>query len=176
MRVTHLLVTLLVLAGHALCQEQEKGFLERLTKVPDMELANPMQDRAFEGGGGLDVKDARGLDGKFSTPEEFRAGNYRQTRSFLGIKNPWFGSRVFETRTVRVDSSPTFDIAKEFATQPEASRPYIDSKREIPATTPVPTRAYPVRGGAQGTLDPVGEKARKDLTIDEVRELLNKSR
>jgi hypothetical protein len=175
MRATPLLLTLLLVAS-AHCQEQEKGFLERLTKVPDMELANPMQKKAFKGGGALEVKAAGGLDGTFSSPGQIRAGEYRQTRRFLGINNPWFGSKIFETRTARTTATRPLDPLREFPTKPMASRTYGDSTRRVPEKTPVPTRAYPVRGEAQGALDPIGEKARKDLSIDEVRELLNKNR
>ena len=40
----------------------------------------------------------------------------------------------------------------------------------------MPLRPFLGRGGAQGSLDQIADKVKKEMTIDEVRELLNKPR
>ncbi len=63
--------------------------------------------------------------------------------------------------------------------------PVADARvREFPAAgkqaalgdSTVPLRPFLGRGGAQGSLDQIADKVKKEMTIDEVRELLNKPR
>ncbi len=156
-------------------QEQERKLLDRIQR-PNMELKNPMQNKAFTGGGGVEMREApiaKSYAGtKTASAKEFA------TRSFFGIKNPWFGNRVYESR-----EAPLFARGG----PAKLDEPYRVSEarvREYPAAgkeaalgdSTVPVRPFLVRGGAQGSLDQISDKVKKEMTIDEVRELLNKPR
>ena len=86
-----LLAMLFAASVHA--QQQEQTMMDRITK-PNMDQRNSMGEKAFSGAG-------------YSTTQFRGAGTYNGiknaqtktfgTRVFLGIRNPWFGKKVYET-------------------------------------------------------------------------------
>lgn len=169
----------LLTAGVALAQEQEKGMLERIQNVrPDSKVVNPMQNQAFAAGG-------------FAT-KKFGASEYGgiksagiksfETHSFFGIKNPWFGRTVFETsaenlgkreaRESRDQYKASAYTVQEFA---KAGKPDLtDTATAVP--TAAQPRPYLVPGKTQSGVDKFTQNLQKELTIDDVRDLLNKGR
>jgi hypothetical protein len=156
-------------------QEQERKLLERIQR-PNMELSNPMQNMAFTGGGGVQIREAS-IARSYAGTKEARSKEFA-TRSFFGIKNPWFGKRSFDSKEAAL--FPRGGPVK-------LDEPYRVSEarvREFPAAgkqaalgdSIVPVNAFLGRGGAQGSLDQISDKVKKEMTIDEVRELLNKPR
>jgi hypothetical protein len=156
-------------------QEQDRKLLDRIQR-PDMELANPMQKKTFTGGGGVQIREAP-IAREFAGTKQAGVKEFA-TRSFFGIKNPWFGKRSFEAR-----EAPLFarggpaNLDKPFRTSDARIRefPAADKQAALGNST-VSVRPFLGRGGAQGSLDQISDKIKKEMTIDEVRELLNKPR
>ncbi len=157
----------------ATAQQQEKKLLERVTR-PDMTLANPMQSRTFEGTGKLQSDKKANVSGRVGFADKtFIDDSSLKTRSFLGIKNPWFGNRVVDVRKARLEASV---IPKAEAVYPvdKAEDRKFDPGKAAVTSTEVPLRSFSPRGSAQGAIDSVSDTAKKDLTVDDIREILNK--
>ncbi len=160
-------------AATLVAQEQEQRMMDRILN-PRVEQANPMANKAFEAGA-------------FSSKEFQTGGEYRgvksveskeyKTRVFLGIRNPWFGSLVYET-----------DAARELSRYVLSDEDYRVSSVETEAATASDRRAFQSgradsaatrqflgRGKAQGALD-AAYPSGKGMSIDEVREMLNRER
>jgi hypothetical protein len=55
--------------------------------------------------------------------------------------------------------------------------PFADSSKKADAPKPEgASKPFLVRGEAQGALQQISDKVKKEMTIDDVRELLNKPR
>lgn len=169
MRAFLCLFCLLLCAGIGRAQEQENKLVDRLLK-PDMTLANPAQNKQFTGTG------TTAVDKKFEA-KSFYSGAERTTKSFSGGKD--FSAKGYETgkfgraeKAANTDGEPIYAKTK-FLTG-ESS--LVHSARE--GEKVAPTRDYagnrPFLG--EGTRQKILSQQDKPLTIDEVRELLNKSK
>jgi hypothetical protein len=141
-------------------------------KKVDPLLQNRFQNKSFEGGRGgfgKNFADQRGFvyNEKVST-EKFG------TRSFLGLKNPWFGKKVVETPKAGLWSkSAVANIDKKVAVESAQTREYYQADKKVPGrTTSLTIRPTEMEGKAQGFVDSVSQQ--QTLTIEQVRELLNK--
>ena len=178
MRAATVIFLWILLAAGGLAQPPDRKLLERITKSPDLSLVSSMEGRSFAGGGGFalgkkpTVPTAFGFDEKASTPE------FGGNRSFLGIKNPWFGNKVYDSGAANVlPKSLIANADRKFTVAGESTAPYSGAGKMmagVPAGA-VPTRAFAGRGGAQGALDQISAQLGKGLTIDDVREILNKN-
>jgi len=182
---------LLVLAGIARAQQQEAGMIQRIdlnTKramqamdanaKADPSLASPLAAKSYQ----ASAFNAKSFNtGAYSGTKTASTGKF-ETRSFLGIKNPWFGQKVFATNTNREAQKAARESQQTYRTQTFAVREYDQSRKADlrDASTEVPTAAEPrpylVPGKTQGAMDRYTENLHKDLTIDDVRDLLNKGK
>lgn len=158
-------------------QSQDRKLLDRIQK-PDMTLASPMQGQSYEGSGTLEMRALRGADKTYAAGSSPYAKEFAITRSFFGIKNPWIGGKVFRDTGEAFDAGKTFrnnevvPVRKaEVVTYYDAGKPAAYVSREV-----VEVKPFEVRGKAQGAVDTITDKITKDMTIDQVRELLNKPR
>jgi hypothetical protein len=99
-----------------------------------------------------------------------------QTREFFGLKNPWFGRKVYQSETASLLGRDTAaGASKTFATDAAATRSYYQAGKSVPVSNQVvPLRSTKVEGKAQGVLDAIS--GQKQMTVEDVREVLNKSR
>lgn len=182
---------LLVLAGLARAQQQEAGMLQRIdlnTKramqamdvnaKPDPSLASPLAAKSYQ----ASAFNAKTFNaGAYSGTKSASTATF-ETRSFLGIKNPWFGKRVFATDANREAQKAARESQQAFRTQTFATREYDQGRKadshDASAEVPVAAepRPYLVPGKTQGAMDRYTENLHKDLTIDDVRDLLNKGK
>jgi hypothetical protein len=168
-----------VCAAVVCAQDQEPGFLERITAAPDMERANALASKPFIETGGPDVQSARGYDRKASGFREFATAPAREMKSFLGIRNPWFGRKTAHTSSARIaEKTPLAEKVFPAGKAPADDRSTYRQASESAAgpEEQVATRPHKLRGTTQGALDLVSEGMKRELTIDEVREILNKNR
>lgn len=157
-----------------LAQQQERTLLERINR-PDTTLESSMQGKVFGGGGGVRVKDSAVVREFSGANREAGLKEFGGTRSFFGIKNPWFGKRTFETGQAAMVRDA--GISREFATRGARTREFAAAEQSANlGESKTPVRPFLVRGEAQGALDGISDKVKKEMTIDEVRELLNKPR
>lgn len=166
-----LMCVAILFATPALAQQQEPTLMERITN-PNLNQGNPMGDKAFEAASFSAKKFSatRGYGGvKSMATKEFG------TRSFLGIRNPWFGKRTYETQAARELTRYVLSD-KSFASKSVDVKSSHDAGRRAAGLDgAVDARAFLARGKSQKSLDnthPTG----KPLSIDEVRELLNRNR
>lgn len=165
---------LAVLSLHA--QEQEKKLLDRIQR-PDMQLASPLQAKVFSGVSGVGIKTASFANKTHGTAQSGMIRDFPDTRSFLGIKNPWFGQRSYEAKSASLSSRLGLDISKTYALKAAATDSFSGLTKKANTTKqPVSTKPFLVQGEAQGSLQQISDKVKKEMTIDDVRELLNKPR
>jgi len=150
--------------------------LERIHN-PKLE-ANPMQNRSFTSSPGLKVKEFNA--GAFTGSKSASTGEFK-TKSFFGIRNPWFGSTVYKTdsssfanRSAR-ENSKGFDTAA-FAVKANSASNQKSSLADEQLPNSVRPRETVLPSKAQGGVDRFTENLGDDLTVDEVRDLLNKGK
>jgi hypothetical protein len=160
-------------------QQADKKLLDRVTAKPDMSLLNSMNGKKFEGGGNffLDKKPATS-SGKFAYESKVSVDGYHNTRSFLGIKNPWLGNLVYDAGKANIWSkSLVANADTRIPTNSAPAGPFFQSgKKAAKREEPVKTSAYQARGSAQGSVNQFSDKIDKKMTIEQVREILNKNR
>jgi hypothetical protein len=171
LRLCPYVVAFALAAGVVPSAADERSLEDRLLR-PDLTAQPNLGRRDFQKGGNLDMPEFRGA-------KIFATGNYEtkphETRRFLGIPIPWFGSDK---------KAPTKNFAaadREFVTKAAAGfqrensalgdKSFADGRKKAYADA----RAFPVReavveGKDQKNLDAQGQ----DLSVEEVRELLNK--
>jgi hypothetical protein len=166
-----LLLGLTVCLVSARAQEQEHKLVDRLLR-PDMSLASTAQDKKFTAVGGTSV------DQKF-VAKSFYSGDEKPTKSFWGVKI--FSSKEFETRGFsRADAAANAKTNAEIA---YANTEFPTKKSSLIRTSSNEGKLATVRDYAdnrpflaKGTRQNMLNQKNKPLTIDEVRELLNKNK
>jgi len=175
----------------ARAQQQEPGLLSRIDSETmramkamdvhsknDPALANPMQKMSFDTGS---VGTKTFSTSQFGGVKEAGVKTF-ETRSFLGIKNPWFGGKVYDTYATQMASQTARESSEQYKTQAYQIRDFEkehkndtrDASTEV--STDTQRRQYLIPGKRQGALDRFTENLHKDLTIDDVRDLLNKGK
>lgn len=96
------------------------------------------------------------------------------TRSFLGIRNPWFGKKEYSSSKANLLTKSDLAIGdKKFQTDAAETKAFYQAgKTAHERLEPVPTKSTKVEPKAQGMLSAISSQ--KNLTVDEVRKLLNK--
>lgn len=146
--------------------------MDRIMK-PNMEQANPMGNKSFKSSSfsAGAFKEAGAYQGTRTAPTKTFG-----TRSFLGIRNPWFGKKVYETSaawelTRYVLSDKSFSSRSvETRTASEEGRASRQTGRAVEA------RSFLARGKSQAALDSMDPAAQSALSIDQVRDVLNRDR
>jgi len=140
----------------------------------DPSLVNDMATKTFDGG-------TLALDRKVSDISAFAYGQKDMvkkydTRSFLGIKNPWFGKKSYQSDEASLFSKTLMDDDKKFSVKKaDAGESYLADKTAPPSREIVETKTYEPTGKTPGTLQAISKKMSKEMTIEQVRDLLNKN-
>jgi hypothetical protein len=95
----------------------------------------------------------------------------------LGIKNPWFGSKVATgAKPWNMESQPSFkNLDREVAVKSATGdRPFWDQGKAADPRQPVPVKQGELRATAQGSIDSIADQVRKDMSVEDLRKLLNK--
>ena len=171
MRLFLLFIGLTTCAGLARAQEQGKKLVDRLLR-PDMTLVNSAQDKKFTGQGVTPV------DRKF-VAKSFYAGDERTAKTFSGGKD--FPAKGFETkRFARAERAANTNVNAEMT---YANAEFVTRKSSLIRTASDEGKVAKIRDYAdsrpflaKGTRQKVLSQEDKPLTIDEIRELLNKSK
>ncbi|HEX4666717.1 MAG TPA: hypothetical protein VH207_08950 [Chthoniobacterales bacterium] len=164
------LLCLTIFSGFAQAQEQEKKLVDRLLR-PDMSLANSAQNKQFVAAEGTFV------DRKFEA-KTFYAVDQHLAKPFGGLKD--FFARAFGTRKFLQSNAAAETKAnakKAFAnTQfPTSESSLVRTSNEASKKAEVHEYAENKPFLAQGTRQKILSQQDHPLTIDEIRELLNKN-
>ncbi len=179
MRLPALLLALSLSAGALFAQQQERTLAERLNYIPTKPgegWANPLATKQFNKASVVNT-DGNVKAGAYSGEKEFDAGTYSNTRSFFGIKNPWFGRKVFKTEQENLTTKYELKATeKQFSTDKARVKSFSETDR-VPIDSlegAAETRPFLVPGKSQKALDQ--QSNHQELTIDDVRKILNKNR
>jgi len=157
--------------SYARGQDQEHQLLDRLLK-PDMSLQNPAQNKKFIAANGASIN-------KHATASTFYVQKKSGSKSFSGTRN--FSAWQFNARSFRgSDHAANFSSRKQvtnskrsYSTQTARSlRDAHETGRTVDALIFAGNRPFLDRGKSQRSLD----RQNPPLTIEQVRELLNKNK
>jgi hypothetical protein len=150
-------------------QDQDRKLLDRVLK-PDMELKNNAQDKAFHASGVTDNKKA--------TTNTFQFEDKNQSKTFNGTQS--FFARLFHSKPFYHGDHNSFLDAKK-----SVDAPAFASVKAV-STHPSQATGRQVNGGSfagstrefrdQGKSPKSLDQKNRPMTIDEVRELLNKNK
>ena len=170
---TPLAVWALITAGlccvHA--QDQEKKLVDRLLK-PDMTLQNDAQNKKFIGDGSASIN-KRAKVGTFYVHQKPRSKNFSGTRDFSTTQ---FYSQTYHGKRTAYEVSSQQTLANSKATYASQTASGVHDASQ--SGKKVGSHAY---GGnrpflGQGTKQKSLNKKNEPLTIEQVRELLNKNK
>jgi hypothetical protein len=160
-------------ASAVFAQQQEQKMLDRIMN-PDRDRANPMGEKAFTSKP-FEGREFRGT-GEFTGIKTARTKEF-VTREFLGVRNPWFGKKVYATEEAK-DLHRYVVADRDYASRAVETRAVNDSEKaaRIDSRTEAEAgRAFLGRGKAQAAIS-AQNPSQGPLTVDEVRELLNRPR
>jgi hypothetical protein len=162
----------MLFAAPLAAQEQEQRMMDRIMN-PKVDQANPMGDKEFSASAFAAKKFETG--GEYRGIKSARTKEYT-TRKFLGIRNPWFGKKVHETEAARELTKYVLSD-KEFTSRAVESRAALEEGRAaLQFNGEIDARQFLGRGKSQAVLDQTYSQGGAPLSLDEVRELLNRNR
>ena len=165
-----LLFSLTICINHAWAEDQERKLIDRLLR-PDMTLINPAQDKQFSGAGGT-------VANKNVEAKPFYSGDELATMNFAGIKD--FAAKKLRAKTLsnveRAGASDRRADCARLEISLAKSNSFIRTTSD--EAKRVETRSYSgshaFRG--KGTRQEILRQQDRPLTIEEVRQLLNKNK
>jgi len=171
-----LAILLLGSAASGFSQTQETKLLDRIQK-PNMELGNPMQNKSFKENSVVPLKTSSQAQGSYYDIKDANTKSFPSLKSFFGLKNPWFGRKIYETKQTG-EISEYHDIKQDrLAGKTTEVEDYDKSKKEANlGSSVVPLPVFVPQPAAGGAVSRMSDKINDKMTIDEVRELLNKPR
>jgi hypothetical protein len=163
------LLALVVCAGALQAQVQEAGTMDRILH-PDRTLKYSDMDRKFDAPAAAGNKQAAVRPFPFSHPASVKAGDGVFRTSKFDSKN--YQTKDFATKPAAVTkeydkTTKTYAVKAVPVNEDRAANKIMDTHEFASAEKP-----YLGRGKRQDTLDEIPET--KQMTIDQVRELLNK--
>ncbi len=168
--LNRLAVLAILFASVAMAQEQDQTMINRIINV-DRAKAFTVEKKQYKTD---EFSSSTYKTGEFSGVKSARTSEFR-TRSFLGIRNPWFGRKVYETKAGRELTKYVLHD-KAFSSRRVDTRIAPDAERQASQDgKTASTRSFLGRGKAQAAIDAEHPTA-APLTIEEVREVLNKNR
>jgi hypothetical protein len=142
-----------------------------------MQLGSPIQSKSYQGAAGFKIQGSPVSDKTYGTTQSGNMKEFQGTRSFLGIKNPWFGQLTYNAKPASLSARGGAELSKSYSVNPAAVTSYAASSRSANSSNPqVPLQPFLIQGEAQGAMQQISDKVKKEMTIDDVRELLNKPR
>jgi hypothetical protein len=157
-------IAIFLLGVQARAQDQDRKLVQRLLE-PDMKLQNSAQNKKFSGIS--DLTTASASTHQFYVPDRKLTRNFAGTHEFA---TGAFRSRSFATKTAYVHRAPgTRTFATKTARDVRAAR---EAPAKFPAREFAGTWPFLGRGKSQQALHAQDHP----LSIDEIRELLNKNK
>lgn len=172
----------MLFAPVAMAQQQEPKMIERILNLDPKKANTAFKGKTFD----TPAFQAQNYQGAraYSGVKDARTKTFA-TREFLGVRNPWFGKKVFQTTAAR-ELSKYVLADKSFTTRgietreaPGADRTDALTGREVETRPYLGREAQLIRRGNDGkdrdmysSQYPSGGT----MSIDEVRQLLNRPR
>lgn len=161
----------MLFASAAMGQQQDRTMIDRIMNL-DRNRPNPMGGKEFESAG-FATREFQG-GGAYEAVKPARTKEF-STRSFLGIRNPWFGKKVYKTEAARELTRYVLSD-KAFASRTFEGGEAADAgRRNADDGRVADTRRFLGRGKSQKIMDQTYPSGGA-LSIDEVRDILNRNR
>jgi hypothetical protein len=185
-RLVPLLLALLTLAAPLLAQEQEQKLWDRLNRNPqkDKEMVFDTRQASFSSSRSFNSKSANSKG--FLFKQKFSAGEYR-SKEYAGTKSAWSGDFKFSAR--QANTRGKFEVpnaSRQVNTKTMDVADARESAKGMPTRDFAGQRPYLKRGASQDRLDREGPGFNdqhigttsdlRPMTIDDIRELLNKNK
>lgn len=156
------------------------AYAEGKKEKEDPSLASSMKGKTYQGTG-KDKFDKKSGVTEFRYKQKPGPGteDYKMTRKFFGIKNPWIGSKTYEAPQANLKTKGRIaNVDREFTDKTADTSAFYQANKNAPKQDDlrIKTDAVIVQGGAQGALNQINDRVGKEMTIDQVRDLLNKDR
>lgn len=152
---------------------KEAPLQERLLR-PDMEKTSSFADKEFGKNAAFGAKtysDTRAWSGGKKDAQMKRF----ETKDFLGIKIPWFSSKKAPTESFALGDRAFKTSESREAGETYATRGYADAaKSDRMDGRSYGVREAPFQGVSQTKIDAITRSSDRQLSVEEVRELLNK--
>jgi hypothetical protein len=164
-------IVLAILICSACGQDQERKLIDRLLK-PDMALQNDAQSKTFAGDGSASIN-KRVSVGSFYVHQQTSSKNFSGTRDF--VTSPFFSQAYHGGRSAYEASSQQTMVNSQFAHANHTASGVRDapqSGKKVASRAYAGNRAFLDEGKSQKSLN----QKNAPLTIDQVRELLNKNK
>jgi hypothetical protein len=170
------IVLFIACCASASCFAQESKRLWDITH-PDLTMPYSDQKKKFEGGGNVKIRPYDAGVSSFAIKSAYTTSAFQETHSFWGIKNPWLGTKVYDTRTADFSNNMIIKNAdRQFPVKSKDVKTFADSGKTAEDKPAYYTKPFvPPKPPTQSTFDEISAKLDKKLTIDDVRELLNKT-
>ena len=164
-------ILLLAVLCSASAQDQEKKLVDRLLK-PDMALQNDAQNKKFVGDGSVSIN-KRANVGTFFVHRKPRSKDFSGTRDFSTTQ---FYSKTYHGGRTAHEASPQQTLANSkapYANQTARGiRDAPQSGKKVASRAYAGNRPFLIEGTNQKSLN----RKNEPLTIEQVRELLNKNK
>lgn len=194
MRKGGIILIVLTVGTAVVVQADEPGMMERMDtsakkymdainagtsgkKVKDdPTIKSQFNGKKFAGGGSFAQSEKSGKMATFRYEEKVYSGKYETKRSFFGIKNPWIGREVPDVRTAPLLARGILPGDESFATEDVETRAVPGMERKVFSDKDdVKTREYLGTGKSQEAVTQFGSQMTKKMSVEEVREILNKN-
>lgn len=154
----------------------EQSLEERLLR-PEARENHTLQARSFQTPSSLQTKAFRD-ESRFQTDKAGQTGERFATPTFLGLRVPWLARKKMEAEKFAGEGREFATATSRFA-QEEKRREKgfaVADREAVPVRRAVPVRTATVPGSAQQQINELYQRAGRPLSVEEVRELLNKPR
>ena len=145
----------------------------------DPTLENPMNTKAFQGS--VTKKyDKASVMNEFRYDQKASTDSYKMTRTFFGIKNPWVGTKIYEPTAANIESKGQMaNLDRKVVEDKKAkvgSFYQADKKATKQEELLIKTPTFIPIAETPGASKQASEKLGKEMSIDQVRDLLNKEK
>lgn len=156
--------------------KSEQSLEERLLR-PEVKENHALQTRSFQAPSSLQAKGFR-EDRKFATEKSEQSGDKFEAPTFLGLKVPWLAKKKMETEAFAGKEQGFATRSASLVKDAERKeKGFAGANREaLPVRRAVSVETASVPGTAQQQIDEIYQRGGVPLSVDEVRELLNKPR
>lgn len=174
-----LILLVLVLAHSSLpaqTPKKEASLEERLLR-PEIQGNHALQARSFQTASNLQTKSLK-EDKQFRTSTANQAGTSFEAPTFLGLKVPWLAKKKLETEsfTAKQDHFQTKPSNLTNRENRQEKSFFAADRSTSTVRRAVPVESASIPGSAQTQINDLHQRAQRPLSVDEVRELLNKPR
>ncbi len=166
------LVFLSCTVAHAQTQQEEQVRIDRILK-PDENRANPMQSKAFYGGKNFNQSRAANVKSFYYT--EKVTPKTAPTRGFSGGKTFWGSNQTAGTKTAETHPWRWLsNLGHAFGSKKAETKQAWDAEKKYGTRAVPEVREY--RGPEKNAVDRTMMNSDKKMSMNDVRELLNKNK